>query len=111
MEVDQKAAAVKKPAKAPLKAPVTQTHIKNMRESFRSRMELKRKRIARPVKLSTKQRVISKGTSYGDKDEVRRRQRLQGSKTKGLTNACVNRLSQKHSNFNYNSVAGIAMTQ
>ena len=64
-----------------------------MREAFRQRMEAKKKKSQRVVKQSFKQKVISKGTSYSDKFEARRKNRLSARSTKrGNTNAALNRL-------------------
>ena len=62
-----------------------------MRESFKSRMEAKKKKKQqRVVKMSVKAKVISKGTSYSDKDDVRRKQRA--SNKKSITHAALNKL-------------------
>ena len=84
--------------------------VKTMRESFRSRMDNKRKRkMQKVVKMSTKNRVISKETSYNDKEDARRKHRISGKKP--TTNAALNKLGQKHGNFNKSSVHGMAMTK
>ena len=62
------------------------------------------------MKLSAKSKVISKGTSYHDKYEIRRAQRLSG-KGKGNSNAAINRLGQKHEGLRLSKVKGIAMTK
>ena len=62
------------------------------------------------MKLSNKSKVISKGTSYSDKYEARRNQRLSNSK-RSNTNAAMNRLGQKHGSLNLASVSGMAMTK
>lgn len=84
-----------------------------MREAFKRKMEgKKKKKISRQVKLSTKSKVISKGTAYSDKYESRRKLRLAaGTSKRGITNAAMNRLGQKHANLNLGNVAGIAMTK
>ena len=83
-----------------------------MREAFRQRMEAKKKKTQRPVKLSVKQKVISKGTSYSDKFEMRRKNRLSLKSTKrGNTNAAINKLGQKHASINLSKVTGMAMTK
>ena len=56
--------------------------------------------------------MISKGTAYSDKYEARRKQRLSQSTTKrGVTNAAMNRLGQKHASLNLASVPGLALTK
>ena len=62
------------------------------------------------MKLSAKSKVISKGTSYSDKYESRRAQRLSVNK-RGNTHAAINKLGQKHAALNLASVKGMAMTQ
>ena len=62
------------------------------------------------MKLSIKSKVISKGTSYSDKHEARRKQRLSTSK-RSNTNAAMNKLGQKHGSINLASISGLAMTK
>ena len=50
----------------------------------------KKKKQQRVVKMSVKAKVISKGTSYSDKDDVRRKQRA--SHKKSITHAALNKL-------------------
>jgi len=65
-----------------------------MRDEFRQKMEgKKKKKMMRPMKLSVKSKIITKGTSYNDKYEIRRKLQLSGSSSKrGNTNAAINRL-------------------
>ena len=98
MEVDQ--AALTRPKQA----------VQGMREAFRQRMANKKKKLQRPVKLSAKSKVITKGTSYNDKYESRRAQRLSSNK-RGNTHAAMNRLGQKHAALNLAKVKGLAMTK
>ena len=62
------------------------------------------------MKLSNKSKVISKGTSYSDKYEARRNQRLSNSK-RSNTNAAINKLGRKHGSLNLAKVSGMAMTK
>ena len=80
------------------------------REEWKSKMHLRKKKVVRPMKMSVKSKVISKGTSYHDKYEIRRAQRLSG-KGKGNSNSAINRLGQKHDGLRLSKVKGIAMTQ
>jgi len=44
-----------------------------MREEFKQKMEgKKKKKMLRPMKLSAKSKIITKGSSYNDKYEIRR---------------------------------------
>ncbi len=53
----------------------------------------KKKKISKVMKVSAKAKVISKGTSYNDKYEIRRKMRMsQSSSKRGNTNAAVNKL-------------------
>lgn len=105
MEVDQ---AEKTTRPIPYKP-----QIQSMREAFKRKMEgKKKKKLQRQVKLSTKSKVISKGTAYSDKYESRRKVRLAtGSSKRGNTNAAMNKLGQKHASLNLGNVAGLAMTK
>ena len=54
-------------------ASATLQKLSAMRDGFKQRMEgKKQKKIRQSMKLSTKSKVISKGTSYSDKYEARR---------------------------------------
>ena len=100
MEVDQAQKAATRPRQA----------IAGMREAFKAKMMHKKKKMQRPMKLSAKSKVISKGTSYSDKYEIRRAQRLSGS-GRGNTSAAMNRLGQKHDALKLNKIKGIVMTK
>ena len=63
------------------------------------------------MKVSDKQKVISKGSNYSDKYESRRNQRLKAGSKRGNTNAAMNRLGQKHSKINLKNVQGMALTK
>ncbi len=76
-------------------------------------MDSKKKgRMHKPLKVSAKNKVISKGTSYSDKYEIRRKMRLSiGSNKRTNSNKAVNKLGQKHANFNASAIPGMAMTK
>lgn len=83
-----------------------------MREAFRKRQEgKKKKKLHKQVSLSAKSKVITKGTAYNDKYESRRKIRLStGASKRGVTNAAMNKLGQKHASLNLNNVVGLALT-
>lgn len=69
------------------------TVVKQMREAFRAKMDMKKKKHQRQTKVSVKAKVISKGTSYNDKYEIRRKMRMSMSSSKtNNSGAAVNRL-------------------
>ena len=84
-----------------------------MRDEFRQKMEgKKKKKLMRPMKLCVKSKIITKGTSYNDKYEIRRKVQLSGSSLKrGTTNAAINKLGQKHAPLNLSTVHGLALTK
>ena len=60
-------------------------------------------------KIAVKNKVISKGTSYGDKYEARRKMRL-GTKQRSISGKTMNKLGQKHKVIKVSAVAGMALT-
>ena len=82
--------------------------------SFHSRIEKKStkkasKRLMGSLKVATKSKVISKGTGYQDKFAIKKAQRGAVGAKRGLTNAALNKLSQKHKLGE--RAAGMALTK
>lgn len=88
------------------------TDISAMRVLHKNNMENKKKKKAlKPMKVSEKSKVITKGTSYSDKYEMRRKMRMSTGSKRTNSNAAMNRLGQKHTSLNYKKVQGIALTK
>ena len=100
MQVDQT-------IKAPVESKYHDTFNYSLNQSKRFESKKKTQKVQ---KISVKNKVISKGTSYSDKYEARRKMRL-GTKMRNLTGKTMNKLGQKHKVLKISAVHGMALTK